>query len=106
MCIGGIIGHSNGVEIKKCYNIGALEGTTLGKIIGIIRDGTIENCYFLGIASDNAVGENPNSITVNATPKTESEMKTQEFVDLLNAGQTPAPWKYVQNSYPILSWQK
>ena len=94
-------------EIKNCYNMGQIEGTRRsGKISGGIDAGQIANCYFLGTVSDNAVGENPNSITVNATPKTESEMKTQEFVDLLNAEQTPAPWKYVQNSYPILSWQK
>lgn len=93
-------------EIKNCYNIGQIEGTRSGKISGGINAGQITNCYFLGTVSDNAVGENPNSYIIDATPKTEAEMKTQEFVDLLNAGQTTAPWKYVQNSYPILSWQK
>lgn len=104
---GGIISNlQDSSEIKNCYNIGQVEGKITGKIVGVVYDSTITNCYFLGTASDNAVGEIDGNLTVDATAKTETEMKTQEFVNLLNGAQTPAPWKYVPNGYPKLTWQK
>ena len=95
------------VSIKNCYNIGEIDGTVLGEIAGQALS-PITNCYFLGTASDNAVGNNPENVSIDVTAKTEAEMKTQGFVDLLNAGQTTEPWKRdsnKNNGYPILNWQ-
>ncbi|MGN1310098.1 MAG: GLUG motif-containing protein, partial [Clostridia bacterium] len=111
--VGGIAGFNEegNLEIKNCYNIGVLNSSSemcyIGDILGSATNTfLIVNCYFIGTSNYEGVGKNESEITVDATPKTETEMKTQEFVDLLNAERTPEPWKYVQNSYPILSWQK
>ena len=44
------------------------------------------------------------------TAKTETEMKSEEFVTLLNEGQDGTPWKQdtnnINNGFPILSWQE
>ena len=108
--LGGIIGYAeDNPVIKNCYNIGDITDTTVGQILGQTSKVSITNCYFLGTDEDNAVGRiDGSNVTVEATAKTETEMKTQGFVDLLNAGQTTEPWKRdsnKNNGYPILNWQ-
>ncbi len=54
---------------------------------------TVTNCYYLDTCGAAGLG----------TSKTEAEMKTQEFVNLLNAG--GAGFVY-RGGYPVQSWEK
>ena len=46
----------------------------------------------------------------NKMPKTEAEMKNEDFVTTLNNSQKDPPWKKdtsnINNGFPILSWQE
>ena len=105
--IGGIVGYQFG-KVSNCYNIGEIKGEAeenlyIGKVIGMrFNDSaSINNIYY---ASDNdndkAVG---NKNDTEEMRKTEVEMKSQEFLNLLNIDNV---WKIDNNSgYPILNWQ-
>ena len=108
---GGIAGGVGGGTVKNCYNIGPLSGMRKGEITGYTYASIIKS-YFLNNTGNDAVGEILDSnVTVDVTAKTTEEMKTQEFVDLLNNGRTgsEAVWKMdtknINNGYPILAWQ-
>ena len=94
---GGIIGNCAFGEVSNCYNIAIISGTYN---IYSITNATSTNCYYLSTL--------PTTDT-NATAVSESDMKLQSFVDLLNTGQSDAPWvmdtKGENNGYPILKWQ-
>ena len=101
--IGGIVGRSVGNTriIENCYNLGIVTGTSnIGMILGYGTGNIANNCYYLSTLS---------TTDSYATPKTETEMKLQLFVDLLNSGQTDAPWTMdtnnINNGYPVLKWQ-
>ncbi len=97
--VGGIIGNNGGKDgnpigsqIENCYNIGEISGDDnnknfKGNIVGSNKNkGTIRNCYYKQGSQYGGYGENLSTETVEITTKTESEMKTEEFVNLLNAG--------------------
>ena len=70
----------NDIFINSCYNAGNINATNIGGIIAKTDyeniTTNIDNCYYINtIASINDYG----------TAKSNIEMKTQEFVDLLNA---------------------
>ena len=103
---GGIIGDIttnqtvNDVSISSCYNAGNIEATNVGGIIAktdyensII---SVNNCYYI-----NTIG----SINDYGIPKSEMEMKTQEFVDLLNNGGNVYAMDLlnVNNGFPVFS---
>ena len=103
--VGGICGKQNG-NIKNCYAVGGFEKNIdsykrlyIGKITGMAR-ATREKIYSLNNAIATYVDE--------AIIKAESEMKSADFVDLLNEGLETAIWKKdtgINNGYPILYWQ-
>lgn len=84
---GGIVGDIyeknnplNDISINSCYNVGNIEATNIGGIIANTNYENItinvDNCYYINtITSINAYG----------TTKSDNEMKSQNFVDLLNA---------------------
>ena len=103
---GGIIGDIttnqtvNDVSISSCYNAGNIEATNVGGIIAktdyensII---SVNNCYYINTIE---------SINDYGVPKSESEMKTQEFVDLLNNGGNVYAMDLlnVNNGFPVFS---
>ena len=109
--VGGITGQCGADtgkgNILNCYNMGYIEcsSSNKGAITGeLFEESDIVNCYFSSTIIN--VGTSPEE---KATAKTESEMKSQSFVDLLNVGQTDAPWTMdttnINNGYPVLKWQ-
>ena len=126
--LGGIAGYNSG-DILNCYNKDELAGG-MGIIGGICgpNEGIVQNCYNaseiysnLGTIAPVSINESYGGETINcfyldnrlndgnATELIEAEMKTQEFVDLLNTEDTEI-WKLDNNNindgYPILSWQE
>lgn len=104
---GGIVGDMNedinplnDIFINSCYNAGNIEATNIGGIIAKtdyeIITINVDNCYYINtIASINDYG----------SPKSESEMKTQDFVNLLNDGGNFYAMDdlYVNRGFPIFA---
>lgn len=104
---GGIVGDMNedinplnDIFINSCYNAGNIEATNIGGIIAKtdyeIITINVDNCYYINtIVSINNYG----------SPKSESEMKTQDFVNMLNVNGDfyAMDDMYVNHGYPIFA---
>lgn len=118
--LGGIVGCNSDYGdvpgiLKNSYNIGTLTGNE--KVAGIIAGGDkeiiVENSYWLETVSDVSIIYASDSETSGETStegmKTEEEMKQNNFIELLNAGNTENVWvkdeNNMNNGYPILSSQ-
>ena len=106
-CIGGIIGWMSSNEtsgtISNNYNIGKIEiagkeVTYVGGVIGSYSSKfTIKNNYYIeGTSKTN------DTLSSSGESKTEAQMKTEEFLALLNADQETAVWELKPNSYPSI----
>ena len=105
--IGGIIGWMSSNEtsgtISNNYNIGKIEiagkeVTYVGGVIGSYSSKfTIKNNYYIeGTSKTNE------TLSSSGESKTEAQMKTEEFLALLNADQETAVWELKPNSYPSI----
>lgn len=125
--VGGIIGSSNTIDttslkISNCYNTGKIstKATTNnaynGPIFGNLNHGeqknlnngeetntVIENTYYLKSAvSSNAIGLEYSGLS---SIENSDDMKTTEFLSKLE-NEYVADARKINNSYPILKWQK
>ncbi len=93
----GVYGIGSSGNVKNCYNIGEIKCLQGGRPYQIAGpDATIQNSYYLGTNSD------------DETCKDLEFMKTQDFVDLLNADNGEIfcmDEDVINDGYPILSWQ-
>ena len=117
--IGGILGNFTTNSIENCYSIGRVgklegdksEAITIGMVLGRIYAGSkvAENLYYQKIDETLGIGINNAEIVIEDTDmqKTEEEMKSDNFLRLLNNGENI--WKRdtnnINNGYPILYWQ-
>ena len=109
---GGGICSYNRVDSKiiNSYNVGTLTFREDGeKVAGAItynaKENDVTNCYYL----EGTYSKGAENGDIGTTMKTDSQMKEDEFVSLLNGSQTENIWKIVSgknNGYPILSWQE
>ena len=106
---GGILGYTSDenatVTLKNTYNIGKISGkTNVGGIIGNdkLTNLTTENNYYLSGTAEIGAGYSKKDVEGKIERKEEQEMKTEEFGNLLNAGQEPAVWKGNNGAYPEL----
>lgn len=125
LMLGGIVGNAGNPlyvytpYVKNSYNTGTLTNTgtgnsSIGAIIGGFSDGGdkviisswfIRNSYFLEGSATLGHGYFTSWLTYEGSFETrsEEEMKSEEFVDLLNSGQTQASWKAsISGGYPEL----
>ncbi len=107
---GGIVGSMyNSASLKHCYNVGAVAGQSgfLGRPQAIAGDtsfnSVVENCYY--VKELTVVGDDNKAVS----EKTAEELKSADFISLLNASQSPAVWvadtKNINGGFPLLSWQ-
>ena len=113
---GGVLGRNIG-SIKNAYSTGKITNinnensrTEIGGVVGYNYNASFEkadmdNCYYLeniiNISSINT------RISEDGEVKTSSQMKSQEFLDLLNQDNS-GMWKFVSgknNGYPVLYWE-
>lgn len=116
--IGGIVGYNvTNYQIANCYNVGSLfsnvrystHTNSVGGIVGYNNsDASILNCYFKSSNADlTGIGKGSGS----ATPKTTEEMKSNDFLSLLNSYSNQYEiWcsdsSYAQNNgYPMLKYE-
>jgi len=113
---GGICGSNSGLDIYNCYNVGTIDsnGQKRGRGIGGHDSGsyTVSNCFYLeGCDDDPESGGwytgNSRRITVNVKAMSAQQMKTQAFIDTLNASGTVfvADTANINGGYPILYFQ-
>lgn len=112
--LGGIVGNSiSHNKINNCYNVGKVNGEG---IESLAKGFLVGECYYTGVVTNSYYKKsNENEITgignetdLENMPKTEQEMKSNEFINLLNQNSTNM-WKKdtnnINNGYPILNWQ-
>ena len=114
--VGGICGNLGEGSIINAYSTGEIAGnnaekTSLGMIIGINNLGSFENIYYLKKSDIKGIGEADTSQKLGndeLMAKTEEQMKSKEFVTILNQ-QGTSNWLKdetgINNGYPILKWQ-
>lgn len=113
---GGIIGEQgtlagyNELNIKNVYNIGEIIGTIKGAIFGSIalHNSTetitnVENVFYKEQEDLKAVGTNEQKVEGKIQQKSEDEMKSYEFINILNSKDNNSwlKWKKGENGYPI-----
>ena len=109
---GGIIGLNQfniKLELKNCFNIGNIKGKAVynGNIIGNPREATISLDHIYNIDNGLSVIGRNKEFEGKIENKTKEEMKTQQFIDLLNNyledGEYPnlwSKWKLGEDGYP------
>lgn len=135
--VGGVVGSTAGTaRVSSCVNIGTVLSTQYGGggIVGTtFEESFVGGSYNVGhvsgganqwVASPHAVvaskdgnsqmennyyaTDKSNVDDPNATGKTVDEMKTEEFVQLLNGDINPAPFvldaQNINNGFPLLAW--
>ena len=108
--IGGIVSYNaSASKVLNSYNIGDFSNKEeleyVGAIIANLVGKTVKNCYYL----QGTYSQGTNSGEIGTTSKTEDEMKTQDFISLLQGEETETLWKIIENTnngYPILMWQQ
>lgn len=102
---GGIAG-ANEVFVENCYNIGDIDNDTQGSALGSIESqkAYFKNCYWLEGSAD--FGILNSTANDEASAKTEAEMKSAAFVDLLNDGGRywKADTEMRNGGYPVLTY--
>ena len=114
---GGIIGMSAGkVEIINCYNVGtASSGTSRqGSVVGGLTSAatylSVTQTYYPDVMPTTIgwIHSSATGVSIDATPYLDSFMKSQGFVDVLNAGLDTDIWTMddgKNSGYPIFIWQ-
>ena len=110
--IAGIVGRNMG-SINNSYSRGKVSDTnnaniyktTIDGVAAMYGGGTVDNCYYL----ENTItaSEINTEITENGEAKSSTEMKSQEFLDLLNQDNS-GMWKFSSgknDGYPVLYWE-
>ena len=111
--LGGIAGWIVACKLYNSYSVGIIstqtESDQIGLLVGYIsNDSTIENIYYLKQIGFVGVGKNSSrfvTVVESDMIKSESDMKTKEFVDLLNGQSSTAFVQDVLNTnegYPVL----
>ncbi|MBO6117976.1 MAG: M6 family metalloprotease domain-containing protein [Bacteroidales bacterium] len=119
--IGGLVGYSNQGVVRNSYVAAPVIGlgeTAIGAIIGGANDVLTYNFYFSTTTTgqNKAIGlvvskKSGTTDTKAGEGKTDEEMKTDEFVTLLNTSLSAPAFKKdyeieLNNGFPILGWQQ
>lgn len=107
--IGGITGCNNEEEseVINCYSIAEIHGEHFGGIVST-NSGTLTNCWFVKKGNYDIQLSTSTGTVESSGEKTESEMKENAFLDLLNTGNDEVVWKIdsrKNNGYPYLAWE-
>ena len=133
-CSGGIVGYVNNyctLTITNCYNTGRIISYSSGGIVGLVKQCTltVSNCYNTGniyspnndlsgcivgyvinsklnVTNCNYLSTCGGNNTYGGSPMSVANMRTAEFVDVLNAG--TCAWEqdtmpYTNDGYPLLT---
>ncbi len=107
----GVAGKSQSNKIQNCVNYSLnIEGLNrLGAVIGYNNGLTVSKNIYLYKSGLSAIGGSSSSGSASSNvSKTESEMKSQATLDLLNsrAGSSYSKWKFGDDGFPVLEWME
>lgn len=101
--IGGTAGYNEVGVSQSVYSIGKVDGDSLvGLMIGYNYNTTMADYYYLEQGDQEPFGLNNGGGV--ATPKSEKEMKSSDFAELL--GEDFVYDSGLNNGYPILNWEQ
>ncbi len=101
--VGGIIGYNQEGVTSSAYSTGKVDGDSLvGLMIGYNFNTTMADYYYLKQGDQEPFGQNNGGGV--ATPKTEKEMKSKKFAELL--GDDFVYDSEQNDGYPILKWEE
>lgn len=101
--VGGLWGYLEEGVTSSAYSTGKVDGDSLvGLMIGYNYNTTMADYYYLRQGEQEPFGLNNGGGV--ATPKTEEEMKSQEFTELL--GDDFVYDSEMNDGYPVLGWEK
>ena len=115
--VAGLVTDGWGLGFKgtmtSCFNIGTVTGKAPAGGLVAKNSGTIENCYSIGEAAGAKDGTFTNCFatanTIGATGvtvKTQAELKSDEVLAALNAGDNGNAFVKGDDGLPVLSWMK
>ncbi|WP_298767520.1 hypothetical protein [uncultured Fibrobacter sp.] len=101
--VGGIIGYNQEGVTSSAYSTGKVDGDSLvGLMIGYNYNTTMADYYYLEQGDQEPFGLNNGGGV--ATPKSEKEMKSSDFAELL--GEDFVYNSGLNSGFPILSWEQ
>jgi len=104
--VAGLLYQIHGQDCYSSGNVTAANADYIGALIGrISSSATYANLYYNSNSTINAFGNVSDS---EGMRKTDVEMKSTVFINLLNtntAGAFKQDTNNINNGYPILSWQ-
>ena len=101
--VGGIAGFNEEGVTNSAYSTGKVDGDSLvGLMIGYNFNTTMADYYYLKQGDQEPFGQNNGGGV--ATPKTEKEMKSKNFAELL--GDDFVYDSGLNDGYPVLKWEK
>ena len=101
--VGGIIGYNQEGVTSSAYSTGKVDGDSLvGLMIGYNYNTTMADYYYLEQGDQEPFGLNNGGGV--ATPKSEKEMKSSDFAELL--GEDFVYDSGLNSGFPILSWEQ
>lgn len=101
--VGGIIGYNQEGVTSSAYSTGKVDGDSLvGLMIGYNYNTTMADYYYLEQGDQEPFGLNNGGGV--ATPKSEKEMKSSDFAELL--GEDFVYDSGLNDGFPILSWEQ
>lgn len=87
--VGGVLGANSGSTIKNVFTVGSVIGTSnTGIVYGATNSDASTNVYYLSSLTGSPVGLYQMAEKTLADSKSESEMKSKTFVDLLNSNKS------------------
>ena len=99
---GGVFSYNKEGVTSSAYSTGSVDGDSLvGLMIGYNYNTTMADYYYLEQGELEPFGENNGGGV--ATPKTASEMKTEDFAELV--GEDFVYDSGLNDGYPVLSWE-
>ncbi len=114
-CPTGGISGSNEIMIVNCYNVGQITAASrdyamaIGTNNGSAPIERIINCYYLDTSAASGAGYYTNrtsdDIEGHCEKKTSEQMKSVDFLSLLNEGTFVSDTANINNGYPVLKWQ-
>jgi hypothetical protein len=101
--VGGILSYNKEGVTNSAYSTGKVDGDSLvGLMIGYNYNTTMADYYYLEQGDQEPFGLNNGGGV--ATPKSEKEMKSSDFAELL--GEDFVYDSGLNDGYPILTWEK
>ncbi len=106
--IGGVMGKSTSYKVQNCLNLSTniKASKNVGAVLGYNNGISVSYNYYLFQSGLAAIGSTYKGTSSNNSSKTENELKSADFLNLLNsrAQSSWGKWKAGSDGFPVLEW--